>query len=73
MAGTAGPLGWPSRPSDRSCGPATQGLLSIGEKGFGFDPFQSTTVIQGVVGKDGRLTGNLARQAGDRQDLSVIF
>jgi hypothetical protein len=48
-------------------------LLSIGEKGLGFDPFQSTTVIQGVVGKDGRLTGNLARQAGDRQDLSVIF
>ncbi len=63
----------PVVPADRSCGPATQGLMSIGDKGFGFDPFQSTTVIQGVVGKDGRLTGNLTRQGGDRQNLSVSF
>ncbi len=61
----------PVVPTDKSCGATTQGLMSIGEKGFGFDPFQSTTVIQGAVGEDGRLTGNLTRQGGDRQNLSV--
>ena len=60
-------------PQDKSCGPVAQGLMSIGEKGFAFDPFQSTTVIQGVVGKDGRLTGDLARLGPDRQNLSVSF
>ena len=63
----------PVVPADKSCGPNTRGLMSIGDKGFAFDPFQSTTVIQGVVGKDGRLTGNLTRQGGDRQNLSVSF
>jgi hypothetical protein len=47
--------------------------MSIGGRGFGFDPFQSTTVIPGSVDKDGRLTGNLTRQGGDRQNLSVSF
>ena len=47
--------------------------MSIGSKGFGFDPFQSTTVIRGEVGKDGRLNGSLTRQGADRQDLSVSF
>jgi hypothetical protein len=63
----------PVVPVDKSCGTATQGLMSIGEKGFALDPFQSTTVIQGAVGKDGRLTGNMTRQGGDRQNLSVSF
>jgi hypothetical protein len=63
----------PVVPADKSCGPATQGLMSIGSKGFGFDPFRSTTVIQGEVGKDGRLIGSLNRQGADRQDLSVSF
>jgi hypothetical protein len=63
----------PVVPADGSCGPTTQGLMSIGEKGFAFDPFQSTTVIQGEVVKDGRLTGTLSRQGGDRQNLSVRF
>jgi len=63
----------PVVPADKSCGPATQGLMSIGSKGFGFDPFQSTTVIHGEVGKDGRLIGSLNRQGADRQDLSVSF
>jgi hypothetical protein len=63
----------PVVPADGSCGPTTQGLMSIGAKGFGFDPFQSTTVIQGVVDKDGHLIGNLTRQGADRHDLSVSF
>lgn len=60
-------------PVNAACGHVTQGLMSIGEKGFGFDPFQSTTVIQGVVNKDGRLSGSLSRQGGARQDLSIVF
>jgi hypothetical protein len=47
--------------------------MSIGEKGFGFDPFQSTTVIQGEVGKDAHLRGNLARPGGDHQNLAIGF
>ena len=63
----------PVMPADPTCGPATQGLMSIGGKGFGFDPFQSTTVIQGAVEKDGRLVGNLVRQGSDHRDMSVSF
>lgn len=47
--------------------------MSIGENGFAFDPFQSTTVVQGVVSNDGHLTGSLVRQGGDRQRLSIDF
>jgi hypothetical protein len=63
----------PVVPKDAACGPAKQGLMSIGENGFGFDPFQSTTVIQGEVTKDGHLSGNLVRQGGDHQNLSISF
>jgi hypothetical protein len=60
-------------PTDASCGHMAQGLMSIGENGFGFDPFQSTTVLQGVVGNDGHLTGTLVRQGTERQSLSINF
>jgi hypothetical protein len=63
----------PVVPADKACGQVTQGLMSIGKDGFGFDPFRSTTVIQGVIGKDGRLVGSLLRQGGDRRDLSITF
>jgi hypothetical protein len=63
----------PVAPADKSCGATTKGLMSIGDKGFAFDPFQSTTVIQGAVGKDSRLSGNLTRQGGDHQNLLVSF
>ena len=63
----------PVVPEDKSCGPAAQGLMSIGQKGFGFDPFQSTTVIQGAVGADGRLAGAVQRPGADHQNLSVSF
>jgi hypothetical protein len=63
----------PVEPANPSCGSRTQGLLTIGEKGFGFDPFESTTVIQGEVGKDGHLSGTLARQGGEHQNLVISF
>ena len=63
----------PVVPADPNCGSSTQGLMSIGENGFGFDPFQSTTVIRGEVTKDGHLSGKLIRQGGDHQNLSITF
>ncbi len=47
--------------------------MSIGGKGFGFDPFGSTTVIRGEVSDDGHLSGRLVRQGADHQDLSISF
>jgi hypothetical protein len=47
--------------------------MTIGKKGFGLDPFQSTAVIHGEVGDDGHLHGSLIRQGGDHQDLSIGF
>jgi hypothetical protein len=47
--------------------------MSIGEKTFGFDPFQSTSVIDGNISPDGHLNGRLDRQSGNHQDLSITF
>ena len=63
----------PVVPTERACGPATQGLMSIGERGFALDPFQSTAVIRGKVGDDGHLSGNLIRQGAEHQDLAIVF
>src|SRR5690348_15742070 len=40
--GLLGRWAGPVAPTDPSCGSTTDGLLSIGSDGFGFDPFQST-------------------------------
>ena len=61
----------PVTPNDASCGQATKGLMTIGEKGFGFDPFASTVVIQGQVAPDGRLSGTLVRQGGNHQPMTI--
>jgi hypothetical protein len=63
----------PVVPTERACGPATQGLMTIGERGFGLDPFQSTAVIRGEVGNDGHLSGSLIRQGAEHQNLSIAF
>jgi hypothetical protein len=73
LHGLQGRWAGPVVPQDKSCGPVAQGLMSIGEKGFAFDPFQSTTVIQGSVGKDGHLVGDLTRLGPDHQNLLVSF
>ena len=74
LAGLAGTLGRSGRPdrarlrrsdAGRSCRSA--------KKGFGLDPFQSTTVVRGKVGDDGHLSGSLVRQGPDHQDLSISF
>ena len=60
-------------PTGPSCGRTTQGLMSIGPKGFAFDPFQSTTVVQGAVDKDGHLSATVARLGGEKQNLTIEF
>ena len=60
-------------PTENACGPTTEGLMSIGKREFGFDPFQSTAVIRGELGDDGRLSGRLVRQGGDHSGLSLSF
>ena len=60
-------------PTERSCGSTTQGLMSIGKGGFGFDPFRGVTVIRGDVSDDGHLVGKLVRQGPEHQDLSIAF
>jgi hypothetical protein len=59
--------------ADASCGPATRGVMTIGGGDFGFDPFQSTTVIQGTVGRDGQLEGTFIRQDAHHQPISITF
>jgi len=71
--GLLGRWAGPVAPTAPSCGGITEGLLSIGTDGFGFDPFQSTTVISGKVASDGHLAGTFARTGGGNQSLSISF
>jgi hypothetical protein len=71
--GLQGRWAGPVVPTDPTCGSTTQGLMTIGVKNFGFDPFQGTTVIQGEVDKDRILKGTFARQGGEHQNLSITF
>jgi hypothetical protein len=75
-------LGWhglqgrwsgPVVPTEVACGPTTHGLMSIGESGFGLDPFQSTAVIRGTVSDGNHLSGKLVRHDAEHQDLSIAF
>ena len=73
LAGLQGRWAGDVVPLHPSCGAPTHGLMSIGSETFGFDPFEGTEVIQGVVTADGHLNGVLKRQGGDHQDLSLQF
>jgi hypothetical protein len=63
----------PVAPAGTGCGGTTQGLMTIGEHGFGLDPFQSTTVIKGDVRDDGHLSGRLVRQGAEHQEIAISF
>ena len=60
-------------PNGQDCGPAATGLMSVGGSSFGFDPFQSTSVIRGTVSDAGQLSGTLSRSGGGGKDLSINF
>src|SRR5271169_2968757 len=51
----------PVVPTEHACGATTQGLMSIGDKQFALDPFQSTTVVRGELSASSHLNGRLVR------------
>jgi hypothetical protein len=76
VLGLAGPEGrWVGdvRPEGPGCGTATKGAMTIGQGKFGFDPFQSTTVITGDVGTDGHMEGTMVRTGAEKQVNSISF
>jgi hypothetical protein len=44
----------PVVPTEHACGATTQGLMSIGDKQFALDPFQSTTVVRALITRTSR-------------------
>ena len=60
-------------PTLPACGPLTTGLMSIGPKTFAFDPFQSTTVIQGDIDPAGHLRGALGRAGPGHDEIGIEF
>ena len=62
--GLEGRWAGPVTPTAANCGDATTGSMTIGDNGFGFAPFEGTTVITGTVSKDGTLSGTLSRTVG---------
>ena len=60
------------RPSNPACGAERHGLMRIGGNTFAFDPFESTTIINGNVEGD-VLKGSLTRIGGGHRQLSITF
>jgi len=69
--GLEGRWAGPVTPTAENCGEATTGSMMIGDNGFGFDPFEGTTVINGSVSKDGTVSGTLTRTVGGGGGVSV--
>ncbi|MBO0710689.1 MAG: hypothetical protein J2P47_05355 [Acetobacteraceae bacterium] len=72
LAGVEGRWAGSVHPTDPACGPDRHGLMRIGRGTFAFDPFESTTVIQGTVAGD-TLKGTLSRPGGGGRTLSISF
>ncbi len=72
FSGLEGRWAGPVRPTDAACGPERHGLMRVGGGTFAFDPFGSTTVIDGTVKQD-TLSGALSRQGGTHQTLTIGF
>lgn len=60
-------------PTVPGCGAETIGLMTIGGDSFGFDPFQSTSVIKGTVQDGNHLLGILNRPGGNKQALAIAL
>ena len=73
LGGLQGRWAGPVTPVADGCGPATTGLLTIRDGKFAFDPFQSTTVIDGLAGDSGQLAGSLTRVSNGQQMASISF
>jgi hypothetical protein len=73
LIGLEGRWTGPVVPKSDGCGPTTKGQMSVERKTFAFDPFQGTTVIDGIVSGNGRLEGLLSRPGGSQQTVSIRF
>jgi len=72
LAGLEGRWSGPVRPKDAACGQVGHGLMRIGGNEFAFDPFESTTIINGKV-EGAALNGVLTREGGGHRSLSISF
>ena len=72
LSGVEGRWAGGVHPTAPSCGPERHGLMQIGGEKFAFDPFESTTVIDGTAQGD-VLTGVLTRLGGEHRSLSIRF
>ncbi len=62
----------PVLPRDSGCGQPRHGLMRVGSGVFAFDPFGSTTVINGTVKAD-TFEGTLSRLGAEHRELSINF
>jgi hypothetical protein len=60
-------------PADADCGLRTTGLMSVGRNTFSFDPFQSTSVLQGEVGSAGDLVGEAVHPVPGNRSSTMGF
>jgi hypothetical protein len=60
-------------PMDPACGVPTTGLMTIGNSTFAFDPFQSTTVLQGKLDAAGDLMGEADRPVPGIRSVTMRF
>ena len=72
LAGIEGRWAGPVHPTDPACGPERHGLMTIASDSFAFDPFTSTTVINGTVQRN-TLKGTLSRPGQGGRTLSISF
>jgi hypothetical protein len=73
LGGAAGRWVGPVIPVESGCGLQMTGLMSIARGSFAFDPFQSTTVLQGNVGPTGDLVGEAVRLVTGNIPITMDF
>ncbi len=72
LVGLEGRWSGPVRPSNPGCGAERHGLMRVGGGKFAFDPFGSTTIVNGDVEGD-VLKGSLTKVGGSHRRLSITF
>jgi hypothetical protein len=72
LGGLEGRWAGPVRPSNPACGAERHGLMRIDGNKFAFDPFGSTTIIDGDI-EGAALKGTLTRIGAGHRRLSITF
>jgi hypothetical protein len=73
MGGLNGRWFGPVAPTVDGCTATSTGLMSVGGGTFAFDPFEGTTILDGMVGPGGTLEGHYSRQVGGQAPVSISF